>query len=116
METINAELNQYSAHVSMQATIVSVMSTSAGSLSKRESTLCVTAMYCFLQQLASVLKGRLTLKNAHKQWLALELVQEVSHLLLLMLLFLYAVLKIKMQPVDTRNGQWNLGSCCHELC
>lgn len=28
-------------------------------------------------QLASVLKGRLTLKNAHKQWLALELVQEI---------------------------------------
>ncbi|KAL0034172.1 hypothetical protein WJX77_001574 [Trebouxia sp. C0004] len=42
VETINAELNQYSAH-----------------------------------QLASVLKGRLTLKNAHKQWLALELVQEI---------------------------------------
>ena len=31
-----------------------------------------------LQQLSSVLKGRLTLKNAHKQWLALELVQEVG--------------------------------------
>ena len=34
-----------------------------------------------LQQLASVLKGRLTLKNAHKQWLALELVHEVCMLL-----------------------------------
>ena len=31
-----------------------------------------------VQQLSTVLKGRLTLKNAHKQWLALELVQEVS--------------------------------------
>jgi len=35
---------------------------------------------CDLQQLAGVLKGRLTLKNAHKQWLALELVQEVCAL------------------------------------
>ena len=39
---------------------------------------CAQVLVCCLQQLSTVLKGRLTLKNAHKQWLALELVQEVS--------------------------------------